>query len=97
MRGKIPDLAQSVTGHFGTHHALMARAILRRLDLVEEALKESDEMVADACQPWAHQIEFAANHSRGRRQSRPGDRRSRDNRAESGAKDLPQTMNFYLR
>jgi len=87
MRGKIPDLAQSVTGHFGTHHALMARAILRRLDLVEEALKESDEMVADACQPWAHQIEFAANHSRGRRQSRPGDRRSRDNRAESGAKD----------
>lgn len=33
MRGKIPDLAQSVTGHFGTHHALMTRAILRRLDL----------------------------------------------------------------
>ena len=58
MRVKIPDLAQAVTGYFGTHHAGMARAILRRLDLVEEALKESDEMVADACRPWAHQIEL---------------------------------------
>jgi transposase len=58
MRVKIPELAQSVTGYFGSHHAGMARAILRRLDLVEEALKESDAMVADACGPWAHQIEL---------------------------------------
>ena len=58
MRVKIPDLAQAVTGHFTEHHAQMARAILRRLELVEEALAESDAVIAAACQPWAHQIEL---------------------------------------
>jgi len=58
MRGKIPDLAQAVTGHFDIHHASMARSILRRLELVEEALKESDGVIADACEPWKHQIEL---------------------------------------
>ena len=58
MRGKIPDLAQAVTGHFDAHHAQMARSILRRLDWSSRRCKESDEVIADACQPWAHQIEL---------------------------------------
>ena len=58
MRRKIPDLAQALTGHFDAHHAQLARSILRRLDLVEQALAELDAVIAAACRPWAHQIEL---------------------------------------
>ena len=58
MRRKIPDLAQALTGHFDTNHARLARSMLRRLDLVEQALAELDAVIMDACQPWAHQIEL---------------------------------------
>ena len=62
--GQGPDAAQdprpgqALTGHFDAHHARLARSMLRRLDLVEQALAELDEVIADACQPWAHQIEL---------------------------------------
>ena len=42
MRRKIPDLAQALTGHFDANHARLARSMLRRLDLVEQALAELD-------------------------------------------------------
>jgi transposase len=58
MRRKIPDLAQALTGTFDAHHAQLARSMLGRLDLVEQALAELDAVIADACQPWAHQIEL---------------------------------------
>jgi len=58
MRRKIPDLAQALTGHFDANHARLARSMLRRLDLVEQALAELDAVIAEACQPWAHQIEL---------------------------------------
>ncbi len=58
MRRKIPDLAQALTGHFDTNHAQLARSMLRRLDLVEQALAELDAVIVDACQPWQHQIEL---------------------------------------
>jgi transposase len=58
MRVKIPDLAQALTGNFTAHHATMAKAILRRLELVEQAIKESDEVIAAACRPWQHQIDL---------------------------------------
>jgi len=32
--------------------------MLRRLDLVEQALAELDAVIVQACQPWAHQIEL---------------------------------------
>jgi transposase len=32
--------------------------MLRRLDLVEQALAELEATIMDACQPWAHQIEL---------------------------------------
>jgi transposase len=58
MRRKIPDLAQALTGTFDTHHARLARSMLRRLDLVEQALAELDAVIVDACRPWQHQIEL---------------------------------------
>jgi transposase len=58
MRRKIPDLAQALTGTFDTHHARLARSMLRRLELVESALAELDAVIAAACRPWQHQIDL---------------------------------------
>ena len=58
MRRKIPDLAQALTGHFDANHAQLARSMLRRLDLVEQALVELDQVIVAACRPWQHQIEL---------------------------------------
>jgi len=58
MRRKIPDLAQALEGHFDEHHARLAHSILHRLDLVEQAMAELDEVIATECQPWAHQLEL---------------------------------------
>ncbi len=45
-------------GHFDAHHARLAGAILARLDAVEAALADLDQVIAAECQPWAHQIEL---------------------------------------
>lgn len=58
MRSKIPDLAQALEGNFDAHHALLARSILDRLDRVEQAMRELDEVIESACQPWAHEIDL---------------------------------------
>jgi transposase len=58
LRRKIPDLAQALTGHFDANHARMARSMLRRLDLIEQALAELDAVIVDACRPWQRQIEL---------------------------------------
>src|SRR5215216_3807741 len=58
MRRKIPDLAQALAGTFDTHHAQLAKSILRRLELVEQAMAELDVVIADACRRWAHQIDL---------------------------------------
>src|SRR5512132_1042574 len=58
LRRKIPDLAQALTGHFDANHARLARSMLRRLDLVEQALVELEAVIAEACRPWQHQIDL---------------------------------------
>jgi transposase len=58
MRSKIPELTEALTGHFDPHHARLARSILHRLDMVEVALAELDEVIAAACQPWSHQLQL---------------------------------------
>ncbi len=58
MRSKIPDLTEALIGHFDASHAQLARSILARLDLVEDALREVDEVIAAACRPWGHQLEL---------------------------------------
>jgi transposase len=47
-----------LTGHFDANHARLARSMLRRLDLVEQAMAELDAVIVEACQPWAYQIEL---------------------------------------
>jgi transposase len=51
MRRKIPELEQALTGHFDTHHAQLARSILRRLELVEQALAELDQLLVRRAGP----------------------------------------------
>jgi transposase len=58
LRRKIPDLAQALTGHFDANHARLARSMLQRLDLVEQAMAELDQVIVDACRPWQRQIEL---------------------------------------
>jgi transposase len=58
LRRKIPDLAQALTGHFDGNHARLARSMLRRLELVEQALAELEAVIAEACRPWQHQIDL---------------------------------------
>src|SRR3954452_22336221 len=58
MRRKIPALAEALTGHFDAGHAQLARSMLHRLDLVENALDELIAVLAAAFQPWAHQLEL---------------------------------------
>lgn len=58
MRAKIPELAQALDGHFDAHHARLAGAILARLDAVNAAVADLDEVIAAECAPWAHQIEL---------------------------------------
>jgi transposase len=58
LRRKLPDLAQALTGNFDTNHARLARSMLRRLDVVEQAVAELDAVIVEACRPWQHQIEL---------------------------------------
>jgi transposase len=58
MRIKIPQLVEALTGHFNDQHAQLARTMLHRLELIEDALAELDAVIAQAIQPWAHQLEL---------------------------------------
>ena len=58
MRSKIPDLAQALTGTFDANHAQLAKSMLLRLRLVEQAQADLDATIAEACRPWQHQIEL---------------------------------------
>ncbi len=58
LRSKIRQLTEALTGHFDAHHARLARSIVHRLDLVEAALAELDGVIAEACRPWAHQMQL---------------------------------------
>ncbi len=58
MRRKIPDLEQALEGHFDVSHALLGRSILRRIDQIQAALVELDEVIEVACEPWTHELEL---------------------------------------
>ena len=79
MRRKIPDLAQALTGTFDAHHAQLARSMLRRLELVEQALAELDAVIADGVPAVAAPDRSAGDHSRSRAEGGAGDHR-RDRR-----------------
>jgi transposase len=58
LRAKIPQLTEALIGSFDENHARLARSILHRLDLVEAALTELNDVIEAACEPWAHQIDL---------------------------------------
>lgn len=58
MRRKIPDLAQALDGHFDVHHAWLARSILARIDQVQAALVELDEVIGIEAAPWQRQLDL---------------------------------------
>jgi len=58
MRAKIPALTEAVIGHFDADHARLAGSMLDRLERVEDALAQLDAVIAEACRPWAHQLEL---------------------------------------
>ena len=58
MRSKIPDLREALDGHFTHRHARLVDALLDRLTQVDAALLDLDDVIDDACRPWAHQLEL---------------------------------------
>ena len=58
MRRKIPELVEALTGHFDANHARLARSIVHRLDLVEQALAELNSVITAAFEPWTHQLQL---------------------------------------
>jgi transposase len=58
MRAKIPDLREALDGHFTDRHARLVAALLERLDHVEAALLDLEDVTDESCQPWAHQLEL---------------------------------------
>lgn len=52
MRGKIPQLREALDRNFTEAHARLVAQMLHRLDRVEQALVELDELIAEACRPW---------------------------------------------
>jgi transposase len=47
-----------LTGHFNEQHAQLARTMLHRLQLIEDALAELNAVIAETCRPWAHQLQL---------------------------------------
>src|SRR3954471_15568247 len=58
MRRKIPALTEALTGDFTAKHARLARSMLHRLERIRADLAELDAVIAEACRPWAHQLEL---------------------------------------
>ena len=72
MRRKIPQLTEALTGHFDDHHARLARSILHRLDLVEAALAELDEVIEAGVRAVGASDRAAADHPGCRSEGRAG-------------------------
>ncbi|MBI1378968.1 MAG: IS110 family transposase [Frankiales bacterium] len=58
LRRKIPDLTEALTGRFDDHHALLVGAMLRQLDLADEALARLDAQIVAEMAPWQHQLDL---------------------------------------
>lgn len=83
MRSKIPDLREALDGHFTDRHARLVAALLERLDHVEAALLDLEDVTDEACLPWAHQLELLQTIPRRRGQGCPGDHRRDRGRHEA--------------
>ena|SRR5680860_347409 len=57
MRPKIPALTQALNGHFGAHHAVLARRILDHLDFLDASIATINDQVATRTEPFEALIE----------------------------------------
>jgi transposase len=52
MRNKLPQLTEALAGHFGAHHAVVAREILDHIDFLEAHIAAISEQVAVRMLPF---------------------------------------------
>jgi transposase len=52
LRPRIPQLAQALNGHFGSHHALVCGQILQHLDTLKDSIAKLDGDVAERIEPF---------------------------------------------
>jgi transposase len=52
MRTKLPQLREALAGHFGAHHAVVAREILDHVDFLDARIAVVSEQVARRLQPF---------------------------------------------
>ncbi len=52
MRNKLPELKEALTGHFGAHHAAVARQILDHIDFLDARIAAISEEVAVRILPF---------------------------------------------
>lgn len=58
MRGKIPDLAEALTGNFREHHAFLCRIHLERIDQITASIVQICARIEEAMRPFARALEL---------------------------------------
>ncbi len=52
MRSKIPALEEALSGHFGSHHALVARQIIDHIDFLDSSISALTEGITERLVPF---------------------------------------------
>lgn len=58
MRAKIPALEEALTGHFGAHHAVVARQIIDHLDFLDASIGALNAQIAERVAPFSQVVEI---------------------------------------
>ena len=58
MRRKLPQLEEALVGRFGTHHALLVRTILAKVDFLDKTIAELSAEIDRVIAPFAPEIEL---------------------------------------
>ena len=58
MRPKIPALTEALAGHFGAHHAVVARRIIDHVVFLDRAISELSTAIAERAAPSAAAVEL---------------------------------------
>jgi transposase len=58
MRNKLPALTEALAGHFGAHHAVVAREILDHIDFLDARILAVSEQIASRMRPFAAAVDL---------------------------------------
>jgi transposase len=58
LRKKIPALAEALVGHFGDHHAFLARMICDHIDTIDAMVAELNARIDSEVEPYRAEIEL---------------------------------------